>query len=85
VAAETTFDVPAVGVVSTPNALSVLEGQAAPGYQQFVGMMAMKLAQLTTGDHRLVLELFDAEGDRLSENYEDVKFVAPVIPISLPF
>jgi beta-mannosidase len=83
--AETTLDVPADGVVSTPNALSVLEGQAAPGFQQFVGMMAMKLAQLTPGNHRLVLELFDADGNRLSENYEDVKFVAPVIPTSSPF
>jgi len=47
--------------------------------------MAMKLAQLTPGDHRLVLELFDADGNKLSENHADFKFVAPVVPTPSPF
>jgi beta-mannosidase len=84
-AAETTLDVPADGVVSTPDPLTVMEGEADPGFQQFVGMLAMKLSQLTPGVHRLALELFDADGNRLSENYEDFEFVAPVVPTPPPF
>ena len=79
------MDVPADGVVSTPDPLTVMEGEADPGFQQFVGMLAMKLSQLTPGVHRLALELFDADGNRLSENYEDFEFVAPVVPTPPPF
>jgi beta-mannosidase len=83
--AEKTLDVPADGVVSTPDPLTALEADADAEFQQFLGMMAMKLAQLTPGVHRLVLELFDADGNKLSENYEDFEFVAPVAPTPSPF
>ena len=74
--------IPADSVVSLKNMLQVLEEPPEdrdPKFTKFMADLAGKSATLSPGRYAYRLKLFDADGNCLSENYEMMDFIEPVL------
>ena len=63
----------------------VLEGKTAPADEQFLAVPPADQAAVPPGDYRLVMALYDADGNQLSENVQEIRFVAPMLADPGPF
>ncbi|HIQ05793.1 MAG TPA: beta-galactosidase [Anaerolineae bacterium] len=82
---QTSVDIPADSVIRPFDFFASLEGPPDGSFLADIKEGVQRLADLKPGDYRLVGRLHDAKGGLLSENFEKITFVEPVVPMPMPF
>ena len=80
-------DIEPDSVMSLPNVLTVLEQRPEDrhaGFDEFLSQLSTRTANLEPGFYVYRLFLLDDAGEKLSENYETIEFVKPVMPPGAP-